>query len=284
MAKIDHHVHTSRHSPDSVIDPEVLVERARLAGLDAVVITEHDYQWEADELADLNARADGLVVLSGVEVSAREGHFLVYGLPDLEGVRPRDRPGGPARIVKSEGRGDRRGAPVPLGPGRSTRSSPTARPSTPSNWSATTSRPRPAAGPRPCSRPPDGRRPARATATSPTPSAATTPSSPARSRPSATSSSPSEAASAGPGTAREPGNPAARSINGRIRMHLRVPRGSAPRTRAVDAGAGARVRDTEPRGTHQQAFTSEFDSVQPTTLEPGLCRPRWPCGPTGSRR
>jgi predicted metal-dependent phosphoesterase TrpH len=87
MAKIDHHVHTSRHSPDSVIEPEELVQRARLAGLDAVVITEHDYQWKADELADLNATAEGLVVLSGVEVSAMEGHFLVYGLPDLEGVR-----------------------------------------------------------------------------------------------------------------------------------------------------------------------------------------------------
>ena len=88
MAKIDHHVHTSRHSPDSVIEPSVLVDQARLAGLDGVVITEHDYQWKPDELADLNARSDGLVVLSGVEVSAREGHFLVYGLPDLEGVRP----------------------------------------------------------------------------------------------------------------------------------------------------------------------------------------------------
>ena len=88
MAKIDHHVHTSRHSPDSVIDPEVLIERANRAGLDAVVITEHDYQWLPGELAELNANSGGLVVLSGVEVSAREGHFLVYGLPDLEGVEP----------------------------------------------------------------------------------------------------------------------------------------------------------------------------------------------------
>ncbi|WP_435009741.1 PHP-associated domain-containing protein [Tundrisphaera lichenicola] len=88
MAKIDHHVHTSRHSPDSDIKPEVLVERARLAGLDAVVITDHDYQWEPGELADLNAAADGLVVLSGVEVSALEGHFLVYGLPNLKDVEP----------------------------------------------------------------------------------------------------------------------------------------------------------------------------------------------------
>ena len=55
MAKFDHHLHTSRHSPDSVIDPLVLIERARAAGLDGVVITEHDYQWEAGELADLAA-------------------------------------------------------------------------------------------------------------------------------------------------------------------------------------------------------------------------------------
>ena len=88
MANVDHHVHTAKHSPDSVISPAELVDRARRAGLDAVVITEHDYQWRADELAELNARAGGLVVLSGAEVSAREGHFLVYGLPDLDDVPP----------------------------------------------------------------------------------------------------------------------------------------------------------------------------------------------------
>jgi len=90
MAKIDHHLHTSRHSPDSVIDPVDLIERARQANLDVVVITEHDYQWEADELAELNARAEprGLVILSGAEISAMEGHFLVYGLPHLDNVPP----------------------------------------------------------------------------------------------------------------------------------------------------------------------------------------------------
>ena len=88
MAKVDHHVHTSRHSPDSVIEPAELVRRARAVGLDAVVITEHDHQWSPAELAELNSRSEGLVVLSGVEVSAREGHFLVYGLPDLSGVEP----------------------------------------------------------------------------------------------------------------------------------------------------------------------------------------------------
>jgi predicted metal-dependent phosphoesterase TrpH len=86
MAKIDHHIHTSRYSPDSVIAPDVLVARARAVGLDGVVITEHDWQWDPDELADLAGRAEGLVVLSGVEVSTLEGHFLVYGLPDLDEV------------------------------------------------------------------------------------------------------------------------------------------------------------------------------------------------------
>ena len=88
MARIDHHIHTTRHSPDSVIEPDELIESAREAGLDGVVITEHDALWEPDELAELAARAGGLTVLSGAEVSTREGHFLVYGLTDLDDCPP----------------------------------------------------------------------------------------------------------------------------------------------------------------------------------------------------
>jgi predicted metal-dependent phosphoesterase TrpH len=86
--KLDHHLHTSRHSPDSEIDPLDLVERAREVGLDGVVITEHDYQWEAGELAELAGKAAPLRVFSGAEISAREGHFLVYGLPTVAEVPP----------------------------------------------------------------------------------------------------------------------------------------------------------------------------------------------------
>jgi predicted metal-dependent phosphoesterase TrpH len=84
MSRIDHHLHTSRHSPDSLIDPHELLVRAHAAGLDGVVITEHDYQWPDEELLELSQAAEGLVVLSGAEISAREGHFLVFGLPDLD--------------------------------------------------------------------------------------------------------------------------------------------------------------------------------------------------------
>src|SRR5438552_5288300 len=78
--KFDLHIHTSRHSPDSEIDPFVLVRRARRIGLDGIVITEHDWLWTEPELEELRAAQPGLVVLAGIEVSALEGHFLVYGV------------------------------------------------------------------------------------------------------------------------------------------------------------------------------------------------------------
>jgi predicted metal-dependent phosphoesterase TrpH len=79
MMKFDLHMHTTRHSPDSEMDPLALVRRAREIGLDGVVITEHDWLWTEPELEELRQAAPGLVVLAGVEVTAREGHFLVYG-------------------------------------------------------------------------------------------------------------------------------------------------------------------------------------------------------------
>jgi predicted metal-dependent phosphoesterase TrpH len=78
--KFDLHLHTTRHSPDSQMDPPVMLQRARELGLDGVVITEHDWLWTEEELEVLRALAPDLVVLSGVEVSAREGHFLAYGV------------------------------------------------------------------------------------------------------------------------------------------------------------------------------------------------------------
>ncbi|HEY2910611.1 MAG TPA: PHP domain-containing protein [Gemmataceae bacterium] len=78
----DLHLHTSRHSPDSVTDPFELLDAARKAGLDGVVLTEHDYFWPEDELAELRSAAPDLVVLSGMEVTGRGGDVLVYGITD----------------------------------------------------------------------------------------------------------------------------------------------------------------------------------------------------------
>lgn len=78
--KFDLHLHTNRHSPDSVTPPLELLRRATAAGLDGVVLTEHDYLWTEDELAELRAAAPNLVVLAGVEVTGRGGDVLCYGV------------------------------------------------------------------------------------------------------------------------------------------------------------------------------------------------------------
>src|SRR5437667_6169476 len=78
--KFDLHMHTTRHSLDSQMDPFVLVRQARKVGLDGVVITEHDWLWTEPELDELRSAAPGLIILAGVEVTAAEGHFLAYGV------------------------------------------------------------------------------------------------------------------------------------------------------------------------------------------------------------
>ncbi len=82
MIAFDMHLHTKRHSPDSAINPYSLVRRARQLGLTGVVITEHDWLWSEDELDELRAATPELQIYAGIEVSAREGHFLCYGVSD----------------------------------------------------------------------------------------------------------------------------------------------------------------------------------------------------------
>jgi predicted metal-dependent phosphoesterase TrpH len=86
--RFDLHLHTSRYSRDSLMDPFDMVQRATEIGLDGVVITEHDWLWSESELDDLRAAAPGLTILAGVEVSTREGHFLAYGIQDPGEIPP----------------------------------------------------------------------------------------------------------------------------------------------------------------------------------------------------
>ena len=77
--KVDLHLHTTRGSFDSNLEPHELIAQARSAGLDAVCITEHDFMWDGAELADAAAQA-GLLVLRGMEVTTELGHIGVFGL------------------------------------------------------------------------------------------------------------------------------------------------------------------------------------------------------------
>jgi len=80
--RIDIHVHTRRYSPCSTIDPEALIGTAIQAGLNGVVITEHEYQWSDPELDALREASGmpGFLLLAGFEYRTVRGDVLVYGL------------------------------------------------------------------------------------------------------------------------------------------------------------------------------------------------------------
>lgn len=103
MMKFDLHMHTRRYSPDSIIDPFELVQRALDIGLDGIVITEHDRLWPEAELDELRRAAPGLVVLGGVEVSGRNGDMLCYGVTNLNRLKRGTSWGDLCREVQAQG-------------------------------------------------------------------------------------------------------------------------------------------------------------------------------------
>jgi predicted metal-dependent phosphoesterase TrpH len=53
--------------------------RAKRAGLDAIVFTEHDTLWDAAAVREANERHE-FPVFAGVEISTDDGHMLVFGI------------------------------------------------------------------------------------------------------------------------------------------------------------------------------------------------------------
>ncbi len=77
--KIDLHLHTLYGSACAYMDPDQLIQRAKLTGLDGVCITEHNQLWEKEAIDRLREKHDFLVI-GGVEVSTDLGEILVFGL------------------------------------------------------------------------------------------------------------------------------------------------------------------------------------------------------------
>ena len=73
--KIDLHVHTN-HS-DSMSSVKKIIEAAREKHLDGIAITDHG---TTTALAQALKLAPDLIVISGIEVEAVEGHILVLGV------------------------------------------------------------------------------------------------------------------------------------------------------------------------------------------------------------
>ena len=86
--RLDLHVH-SRHSPDSELSLESIVSGLASVGLNGFALTDHNSVAGHRELAALQAKFPGLILVPGVEVSTLEGHLLVY---DVSEAPPRGRP------------------------------------------------------------------------------------------------------------------------------------------------------------------------------------------------
>ena len=83
------HIHTSRYSECAeTLHPEKIEEYALKAGLDAVIITEHDTCWKRSDLRELQESSTSIQIFNGVEVTTKSGcHLIVYGIGELGPLR-----------------------------------------------------------------------------------------------------------------------------------------------------------------------------------------------------
>jgi len=80
---IDLHTHTYPLSRDSALNADELVERSKAAGLDGIVLSEHDWAWHPEHVRAL-AERHNFLVLHGIEVNTEYGHILVVGPPRFQ--------------------------------------------------------------------------------------------------------------------------------------------------------------------------------------------------------
>lgn len=80
--RLDLHVH-SRHSPDSRLPLEALVDQLGPAGLDGFALTDHNTVKGHAELAELARRFPRYLLVPGIEISTQDGHLLAFGVAEV---------------------------------------------------------------------------------------------------------------------------------------------------------------------------------------------------------
>lgn len=89
----DLHIHTSRYSGCSTLDPVTALRAAAQRGLGLIALTEHGIRWTDEAVEALVAESEvrGLLVLPAQEAACYspggvfQGEFLVYGYPESLG-------------------------------------------------------------------------------------------------------------------------------------------------------------------------------------------------------
>ena len=79
--RFDLHVH-SIHSNDGSATPKEIIGQARKHGINGLAITDHNSLEGAIQAKSEAAGMKDFVVVRGMEVSAKEGHVLVYGIDE----------------------------------------------------------------------------------------------------------------------------------------------------------------------------------------------------------
>lgn len=89
--RIDLHVHTRRYSPCAPsLSPTQVVDLLNSGYLEGIVLTDHDVLWSPEEILALNAKLNRGRIYRGVEVSSRNGHFLLIGVNEVQILQPGD--------------------------------------------------------------------------------------------------------------------------------------------------------------------------------------------------
>lgn len=83
---LDLHVHTSPASPCASSSVEDVISEAKRIGLDGICLTDHNYQWDAEDIETLREKHN-LPILRGNEITTIQGDMLVFGLDeDIQGI------------------------------------------------------------------------------------------------------------------------------------------------------------------------------------------------------
>lgn len=77
--KIDIHIHSNIGS-DGLSGPEEIIRMAKFNKLDGICITEHDSVGDYNVWKKFNVK--DLLILMGVEISAKNGHVLIFSIQD----------------------------------------------------------------------------------------------------------------------------------------------------------------------------------------------------------
>ena len=87
--KIDVHVHSAQYSACAeTLLPQKIGEYAKKAGLDGVVLTEHDSLWDPEAFLELRAKVKEIEIYNGIEVTDDLGHhYVVIGISEMGPLR-----------------------------------------------------------------------------------------------------------------------------------------------------------------------------------------------------